>query len=259
MDEYYQSINSGIFFTKNIGERVKTLYEAFQEHPHLSAKFGHELIGDDFEQDHRILPRTIFEETYYDCRYTDVQISTYIEHKARLAILKNLIDYKIFKDIGDKEKTDKYYKILGIEISILDFLPSSFSISLDEISDHRYFRKYPFFWQFFLWVFGGFILNDYEEMEYSILSAKTGIPVNEIPNAFKFYESLFPIEGGWLVDLPNTNIKGLKMFSVPFRGIGANYRRIHYGEGSFKNLHLTGSHTYDDLIKWNNLVVDVFK
>ena len=39
-----------------------------------------------------------------------------------------------------------------------------------------------------MWIFGGFILKDYEEKEYEFLSNKSGIPASEIPNAFDAYE-----------------------------------------------------------------------
>ena len=93
---------------------------------------------------------------------------------------------------------------------------------------HSYFNKYPVFWQWFIYAFGGFILLDLQEDEYKLISRKTGIPINEIDNAFKAYECLFPIENGWFEEIPNTNIKTLKLFSVPFMGVGANFRRYHY-------------------------------
>jgi hypothetical protein len=109
-----------------------------------------------------------------------------------------------------------------------------------------------------LYYFGGFILKDYQEQEYKLLSEKTGIPVDEIPNAFSAYQILFPLEAGWMMDLPKSNISCLRMFSVPFMGIGANVRRVSYtGAGSYKDLALTGLHTADDLIKWNNLTVEL--
>ena len=52
----------------------------------------------------------------------------------------------------------------------------------------------------------------------------------------------------------------MKMFPVPFMGIGANYRRLHYTDAKkFEDLKLTGTHTLNDLIKWNNLTVKVLK
>jgi len=141
-----------------------------------------------------------------------------------------------------------------------DFLPSSFINALDILSEHKYFHRYPVFWQWFMWLFGGFILKDYEEREYEVLSQKTGIPKEEIPNAFEAYQILFPRKDGWFMDLPSSNVKMMRMFPVPFMGVGANYRRFLYTEnGKFEELELTGLHTRDDLIKWNNLVVEVLK
>ena len=91
------------------------------------------------------------------------------------------------------------------------------------------------------------------------MSKQTGIPIEEIPNALSAYDILFPNEGGWFLDLsPYSNIRVLKMFPVPFMGAGANYRRLKYTEkGDFKELNLTGEHTLTDLIKWNNLTIEV--
>ena len=112
-----------------------------------------------------------------------------------------------------------------------------------------------------MWLFGGFILKDYKEKEYEVLSQKTGIPIEEISNALKAYQILFPRDDGWFMDLsPASNIKMMKIFSVPFMGVGANYRRLIYTEsGKFEDLELTGMHTLNDLIKWNNLTVKVLQ
>lgn len=61
-----------------------------------------------------------------------------------MAILKNAIDYKLYKDADIKDKTENV-KILG-DITLMDFLPLSFKEGLDVISKHRYFHKYPVFW-----------------------------------------------------------------------------------------------------------------
>ncbi len=52
----------------------------------------------------------------------------------------------------------------------------------------------------------------------------------------------------------------MKMFPVPFMGVGANYKRLLFTEsGEFKDLKLTGRHALNDLIKWNNLTVEVLE
>ena len=263
LEDYYFKINSGIFFTENIVQKVKELYSAFQEFPRISAKCGNELLGNTFDEEYEVLPKQIYDDTFYECVYNDIQISTFIEHRARLAILKNAVDYKLYKIAGNENKTNDCSKIAGLdsEISFLNMLPTSFKKGLDALSEHKYFHKYPIFWQWFMWIFGGFILKDYEEREYELLSQKTGIPIDEIANALESYQILFPRDDGWFMDLSSSsNIKLMKMFPVPFMGIGANYRRLIYTKsGKFEDLRLSGKYTLTDLIKWNNLTVEVLK
>ena len=261
MDDYYFAVSSGIFFTESIVQKVDELYSAFQEFPRISAKCGHEIMGDDFDGDHKTVPKSVFEDTYYDCSYTDVQISTFVEHRARLAILKNAVDYKLYRSAGLDNETDSVSELLGLSfVKLFDLLPTSFQQGLESISKDEYFHRYPVFWQWFLWVFGGFILKDYEEKEYEILSNKTGVPVDEIPNALQAYQALFPRDDGWFVDLPHSSVRVMKICPVPFMGVGANYRALLYTEsGQLSALDLSGEYTLNDLIKWNNLGVSVLQ
>jgi hypothetical protein len=259
LDEYYFLLNSGIFFTRNIVSRVHKLYETFQEFPRISAKCGSELAGESFDNEIDKLSKKIYSDTYYDCKYNAIQISTFVEHRARLALLKNAIDYLL----GRNKKEDEEKKTFGVDFekTLLDLLPESFKDGMKQLEKHKYFYKYPVFWQWFMWIFGGFILKDYREKEYEILSQKSGIPAEEIPNTLESYQILFPHDNGWFMDLSsNSNIEIMKMFPVPFMGVGANYRRLLYTESEkFEDLKLTGTHTLNDLIKWNNLTVEVLK
>lgn len=268
LENYYYDLNCGIFFTENIVKKLGSLFSTFQKYPHISAKCGNEIMGGSFEEECNILPKQVFDDTYYECKYTDIQISTFIEHRARLAILKNVVDYILYKNAGYANKTEGEYEIKVkdeiIKIPLKDWLlPSRFNKKIDTIAKHRYFYRYPVFWQWFMWAFGGFILKDYEEKEYEILSRKTGIPLSEIPNAFNAYEILFPSSpgGSWFSDLsPNINIKMLKMFPVPFLGLGTNYRKWIYTEsGNYEDLTLSGLHTMDKLVQWNDLAVEVLQ
>lgn len=65
LDEYFFEINNGIFFTDNVAEKVLTLYSTFQKYPYISAKCGNELIGNKFDDNHKSLPKKIFNETFY--------------------------------------------------------------------------------------------------------------------------------------------------------------------------------------------------
>jgi hypothetical protein len=262
LEDYYFEVNSGIFFTENIIERLTKLYSAFQEHPRISAKCANEVMGSDFNDEHESLPKEIYADTFYNCNYNDIQISTFVEHRARIAILKNAIDYRLYKEAGYENKTkDVSRKILGLEFSLFDSLPSLFKDGLDIICKQQYCNRYPVFWQWFMWLFGGFILKEQQEKEFEILSEKTGIPVDEIPNALASYQVLFPMKDGWFQDLsPFSNVILMKLFPVPFMGIGANYRRLLYTQNrDFSDLKIGGQHTINDLIRWNNLTVEVLQ
>jgi hypothetical protein len=265
LDDYYFKVNSSLFFVVSTVDRIDELYSTYKIYPHVSAKCSHEMNDESFDDEYEELPSDIYRKTFYYCEDNDIQISTFIEHRARLAIFKNGIDYLLYKVAGDSKRARDSLTLRSgdrvFKISKLSMLPSSFCSGLEKISKHKYFYCYPIFWQWFLWLFGGFILKDKEAEEYKILSSKTGIPVEEIPNAFESYELLFPRNGGWFIDLPSdSNIRMMHMFPVPFMGIGANYRRLIYTENcKFGELDLSGQYTLSDLLKWNNLVVDVLK
>lgn len=261
LESCYSEANDKVFFTENIFEKIDWLYSMFQLYPHLSAKCANEMSDDNFDTNAKNLPPEIYKKTYFGCEYNEIQISAFIEHRMRLTILKNAIDFKLYEKAGIESLVEDeiMIKVKDHEFRRSFFLPDSFKKGLDKISEHEYYYKYPIFWQWFLWVFGGFILNDYKEEEHKLLSDKTGIPIDEIPNAFDSYDILFPVENGWFVDLsPNSNLKMIKMFSIPFMGMGANYRRlIHTENQKFDELKLSGMHTRKDLLNWYNLTYDV--
>jgi len=247
--DYYFTINNRIFFKEIIIEKTNELYNTYKTSPNISAKCGHELIGEPFEDNYDRVPDEIFKETFSD-PYSIINISTFIEHKARLAVLKTAIDYLLNKNNVD---IDTYIE----EDWMLAFQPDNFKNWLNTISTHKYFYRYPVFWQWFMWVFGGFILEDCKDEEYKFLSQKTGIPVEEIENALNAYDILFPTSGGWFsrVNASISNIREIKMFPVPFKGIGVEYRRLIYTEsGKLEELgsKLNGKYTLDDLKKWHN-------
>lgn len=260
LDRYFQLINNRTFFTQNIVERAYKLYDSFREYPHISAKMGHELHGAEFGNEYDSIPKALYSEAYYDCVLNDLAISTFIEHRARLAVLRSAIDYTIYKNTGSDQnrKLTFQFGTREVEYSLLDLLPQSFKSGLAEISEHEYFHRYPIFWQWFLWIFGGFVLMDYQTEDYTLMSEKTGIPVTEIPRAINAYEILFPRSDGWFIEPPHSNVRMLKLFPTPFMGVGSNYRRLRYAASSkWEELKLTGLHTLDDLIKWNNVVVEL--
>lgn len=255
LDDYYFQISSRAFFTDGIVNRIKYLYRAFSTYPRISAKLANELAGNSYEDGNQNIPTSIYNETFYKCKFNDLQVSLHIEHLARLTILKNCVDYILNKEAGRIEEKGWFDRI---EFALL---PNSVKDTLKSISQDNYFHKYPIFWQWFIYVFGGFIMLDYEEREYELLAEKTGIPIDEIPKAFAAYERLFPLPtGSWFYQVGNSNLRMMKLFPTSFSGNGANYRRVMYAPNqTFEELkpNLTKEHTYNNLIKWNNLLVEI--
>jgi len=238
---YYFQVNNDIFFLGNNIERINSLFKTYskREFRHISARVGNVLCGGLFSDDVKVIPEQIYAKTYYGCECTDINVSTYIENRARLAILKNAVDYILNPDKSDENKLTHTFK-RRIK-------------KLKNKTDPDSLKRYPIFWQWFLWVFGGFILEDYEDQEFALLSKKTGIPVAEIPNALRAYDILFPLESGkeWLqLATQQKNIKLLSVFSVPFMGIGVKYRQSLYKEDP-QVLKVLQSNK--DLKKWADL------
>ena len=261
LDQYFHTLNSDIYFTRNVSKRIDRLYKNYQSHPNISKKLTNELIGADYDDDHDQIPNTIFKDTFYRSDYTELTLTTYVEHRARLAILKAAVDFALFEDNNDSDRTSVGNSVLGSNISYLPILPDTFQAGLRAIREEPYFFAYPNFWQSFLWFFGGFILEDKVDSEYRLMSLKTGIPVDHIDNALAAYEKLFPVQGGWFHSASaNSNIRKMKMMCSPFHGIGANVRRTYYTiDGEFEQMELTGKYTMTDLISWNNLAVRVLE
>lgn len=261
LDQYLFAINSTTFFCPTVTDKASILYKSFQDNPKITARVGHEAEGGSFDADHDRCPNDIFERTFYNAEYTDLQISTYVEHRARLAILKAAVDMCLYRREGNADKVSRTVDVSGLEMPGELFLPNSFLTALSIIEQEPYFHLYPVFWQWFLWIFGGFILSDHKEKEYSLLSKKTGIPVDNIDQALGVYDLLFPSFGcgKWLMNR-NTNIRAMKLFPVPFMGVGANYRRYyHCPNSSFDELNLADTNARKDITKWNNLACEILR
>jgi hypothetical protein len=256
IDTYYHDVNSGLFLIENRLARIEKLYTAYNTHPNISARTATEMIGGNFDDEVDGIPSKVFTSTFQKYELNDIQISCFVEHRARLALLKNTIDFILFKNNGHQElceeNIDLKFDDQKFSISRLNFLPESFSLGLQTISSRPYFPKLPVFWQTFMFLFGGFILLDRKDEEYEALSLRTDIPPDKIEEALGTYDLLFP-SNGWFKDLtPRSHIRIMKLFPTPFMGLGANFRRHLYECKDLKKLNLSGQYTTKDLISWGN-------
>ncbi len=256
LDDYLFKINSGSFFSRDPIRRINKLFESYVKYKNITAKICHEINGGDFNDEVIELGNSCYRDTFYEAKEGVLQISLYVEHVARITILKCVIEHLIDKLKGNYDNSDFIN-----ELNYL-ILPKSIKEGLDLIIKDKYFHLYPRFWQYFTYVFGGFILTDIKEKEFELLSKKTGIPIEEIPNAFDSFNKLFPRNGGWFFKFPNSEIEWHNFFPIAFSGVGANYRKMVYTDDeTYDSLStkLTQNMTMNDLLKWNNLGYRILK
>jgi hypothetical protein len=249
---YYRLINNGIFMTQDAVERVEKLYLAFQEHPRLTAAAALELDGGSFDPHTTETASTQMRDALFHGRHVLLQACMYLEHRARLSLLKAAVDYLAeggpVRDNGDGTFT--------VDFRVTD-LPNSFSRGLSLINGQPNFRLYPLFWQTFLWGWGGLVVSDRQDDDYAGLSAQTGVPVQEIPTALNAFDWLFPTPSGWLRPVSTAAYSVMAMAPWPFQGLGAWQRLLRSGAAEYSDLDVSGQYTRQDLAARHNSLVSL--
>ncbi len=171
-----------------------------------------------------------------------MQAAFYVEHRARLAILKAAVDWCCSE---------------GASMGSGAALPQTFSDGLRRLQARPSFRRYALLWQVFLWGFGGFYLADREAEEFGWLSRQTGIPRDEIADGLRAFDDLFPLpEGSWIVPVKNTPLRLLRMMPFAFRGVGAVQRLRRCDAGNYDGFR-AGSVGRRSLIAWHNGMIQL--
>lgn len=251
---YLEIINDNSFFDSDAKSRLRKIFEAYQQYRNMTARIDQEKSGKAYcllTNDERIRKET-YDSLFYKC--TDMNIlyaSLFVELLEKLNILKCCVE-DLLRPAGKKSM----FESLGD-----DLLPSTLKDGMKVIKEQPYYHLYPYFWQMFIFLFGGFFINDKENKarEYALLSDITKVPQEHIDDALGAFDLLFPIPDGkkWLFEIPKSSVSMLMFVPVPFCGIGVNFRRAVYSkDGSFESLKKelpTGDMTYHDFVKWNNL------
>jgi hypothetical protein len=250
--QYHEIINNQIFFENDVRRRLYHLYSAYQEHPKLTLGVATELEGKTFDAHTPDPTNAIIRTALISDLHPTVQASFFVEHRARLAVIKSSIDYicqleagLLPTDPGKIEFRQVLYRLL----------PESVREAINELSKEPNFRRYGLLWQAFLWNLGGFYLKDREDIEFEWLSNLSGIPQQEIPRALEAFDVFFPV-GGWLTNVGPSHCRMVKMLPLPIRGLGAIHRKLKYGIGSYDELGYT-DYTAADLSKWHNALVNL--
>src|SRR6185437_12665989 len=251
---YHDVVNDHVFFLHDAAERLRRLYDAYKAHPKLSAAVAGEIAGAPYAEVARPRRRgplgdiRPLAEAMYDGKHPAVQAAFYVEHRARLAILKAAVDLESLAAAGRLADRAAARAALGA-------LPASFREGLRRLRARPSFRRYALVWQVFLWGFGGFYLADREAEELGWLSRQTGVPREEIGEALRAFDDLFPLaHGSWIVPVKDSPIRLARMMPFAFRGVGAVQRLRWRGARNYDGFGL-GRACRRHLISWHNGLV----
>lgn len=241
---YHQLINNRVFFTIGDIERANDLYAAFSDFPHVSNEAVKESLGG--------TPTEIqVRADYFDCMKKGkrplVQVCLYLEHRARLAILRAAVDFARFRHDKDLKQTLRFAS-----------LPNNFTGVVQSLERDEHAPLYPYFWQVFFWAWGGFIIVKNKDAEYEALSQQTGVPVDAIDKAIEIYGQLFPISNGWLQQRGSDELLTLKLMPPAIHGLGAIHRLTRSGTQDYAKLGV-GAQAQREMIKWHNLAVGLIE
>lgn len=227
---YLGLVNDGLFFISSLWSRINALYEAYQQHPRLTLSAAWEMAGNPYDPADPKNCRHIG-EALYRCEHKLLQGCMYVEHRARLAILRTAVDY--LHALGEGASAPG---AADLDQWALAALPDTFTQGLQWLKTCNNYWLYPYLWQTFLWAWGGFLLTDREKEELSLLSEHTGVPVDEMPTALDAFDKFFPSPGGWFADVRNTNLRIVKMVPCYFQGLGAYLRLKRYSVEDYSTL-----------------------
>lgn len=252
--EYHWLVNNAVFFIPDVRERIEKLLAAHFGHQELAASAAHEVESGDANFDNPPQTNT-FKRACYWGEHFPIQACLYVEHRARLYILKALIDYWLAKQRGELEARQRAtLKVRGKVVwTESGPLTSAMTKSLEELSAAKSFRLFPVFWQVFLWSWGGFLLKDCLEEEYTALQEETGVPVAEIPIALSAFDKIFPTASGWFRE-PDSR-KVLILMPPAVRGIGAYRRQLRQGVEDYEELRYCSNPTPARMASDHNAVV----
>ena len=256
LQQYIYQIHDYTFFENDTHKRLMAIFQAYVDYRNITARLDTEKQTGQYEDyDHAKLSNESFEELFYKvpAKQNPLHIALYAELYNRLIMMKLSVE----EAINDKSLTGLMKTIHRLS------LPNNIKTGMDEMVKQPHFYLYPSLWQSFVFVLGGFLLNDKLDDEYHILSVLSGVPKEEVSEALKAFDLLFPLSNGkWLFDRPQTSIRILQFMPLPFSGLGANFRRLYYRTDDVHHEYsdlkdkLTGKYTVNDLIKFNNLSVE---
>lgn len=222
----YDEASKGSLFARTAVERVRVLYEAFQEAPKIAGEFVLQRakaqgkpatkVWDELNDTHELLW---------------LQHVMLLEHKARIAIIKNALDHAV----GTRNKPG-VKKIGKITIDWGKFLENALPVAvlegMEELKRHPHGTRIPNLLQVFIELFGGFYVIGSRDIE--LMEQLSDIPAADIPACLNLYDKFFPFEKGWLYTAKN-ELVCLKMVPGFVRGGGCFLRKVVFDVKDYSN------------------------
>ena len=249
--DYLFNVTEGSFFDNSADSRINKLFQEYRNNSRLTARIYNLLNGcSAADQDVDRLTSAqhveIFREFSADIL---VYCAMYAEYVNRILIVKLCVENIVIHGIN----IDEIHKRLPNWLRYVIHLPSNLSSSIYELAKHPSFRQYPFFWQIFTYIFGGFIVESEREEEYRLLSEITKVPIEEIDNALSVFDLLFPLPNGnsWFLNIEGVLV--MKFFPPQLAGMGVIFRmnRPRPDEGEIYISPL--------MQKWGNFTIEFLK
>ncbi len=262
---YFRNLIDTSFFISDPIDRIKYISDLSFSYRNISSIMDHELHGEGEKTADECKDFVDFFDIFFPgkMKLNPVDVALHVTLLNRVYIIKSMVEHLLIpKKIPDTNVPEFLERLKYAQLN------SNIKDGFEELNKHPYFYLYPYFFQVFFYVFGGFIMEAKHDEEYQLLSKISGLPVSEICNAFDFWDKLYPIGTSWMKEVnPHKGMTAMKLTPAPLRGVGVNFRRHLYApEGLeesdkiFENLKtIVGLKPYNDMIKWNNSAFEVLK
>lgn len=161
LKRYLFDLCDNTFFEPQASGRICKAFKLFAEHKHITARLDHEREGHPYStiSDENIcISESSFKKLFYEHDTKNkLYGALYVEMLNRIHVLKHCIEDLLLPE--KNQSIAKFLKDLNHAI-----LPSNIRGAMDEFKLHAYYYLYPYFWQIFVFLFGGFILEDKKKM-----------------------------------------------------------------------------------------------
>lgn len=207
----YERSVIGSFFAPAPILAASRLYEAYQASPNLVGEMESYLA-----EKNTCAPQVIWNKVENTNEYLWLQYLMFLEHRARLSIIKNALHHKIDPENPRilKEWKDMYERIM----------PDNFRQGIEKIHSHKHALRIPYLLQLFIELFGGFHFPGPDE---DLLATISSIPKEDISECLDFMDYFFPFEKKWF--FTRGTMKAMKLIPGYLHGTGCFLRFLMYG------------------------------